>query len=393
MQDGARVANIALLKGLSALGVTIDVIAVANQDEVCDPDLLRQTCGVSRVYIVRKSAGPIKLLTLLGGLVLRPWLAVTLAPFAGSRVAKEIDTILEQGPEPGQHWSALLYDGLHPAAHASSWGKFRRPRPLRPDTPIFYRAHNVESDIWRRKAALTQFLPLKMFFGFQASLMGRFEASVLTHAKAVFPVSDADLEVFRRLLPNLTGLTVPIGYAFDTAPVPPTHPNLLLFLGRLDWPPNREGLTWFLEKVWPEVMRQRPELELKIAGSGDASWLHDLTELPGVHFLGRVDSVEALYRQCSVCIVPIFYGSGTRVKAIEASRYGRPCLSTSLGVEGLGLEPGQTYYQAETPQQWITALVRLDGKDASFIGHRAFTSMQATFDLTQAARTLLPFLS
>lgn len=66
-----------------------------------------------------------------------------------------------------------------------------------------------------------------------------------------------------------------------------------------------------------------------------------------------------LYRQAAVSIVPVFYGSGTRVKVIEASRFARPCFSTALGVEGVGLESGVSFFRGESESDWIDGLVRL----------------------------------
>ena len=160
-------------------------------------------------------------------------------------------------------------------------------------------------------------------------------------------------------------------------------------MGRLDWPPNREGLLWFLEKVWPEVHRRRPSLELWIGGSGDSEWLKSRGETPGTKYLGRVDRLDEVYRDCLLCLVPVFYGSGTRVKAIEASRYGRACLSTALGVEGLGMEEGRTFLRAETAEEWVDALVNMNRDRAIQVGKDAHELLKQSFHLPVAARKFL----
>jgi hypothetical protein len=393
MQDGARVANVNLIKGLTSLGVKIDIVAVAGESENCDIEEIRKVCGVSECFVIRRreNGGRFGLKGALGVLksfLHRPWLAVTLMPFAQAGVSREISRALRKGlQECGG--AAIVYDGLHTAAHSSAMGKYRRPKAI---AQVFYRAHNVESEIWKRKAAQTRFFPLRLFLTFQTFLMKRFEESLVRGANSVMTVSEVDLELFKKGVPSIRGGSVPIGYDFGSNP--PTPPNeksrdRLLFLGRLDWPPNRDGLLWFLDQVWPEVHRRRPSLQLWIAGSGNAEWLKSRKDMPGVQFLGRVPSVDDIYRDSLLSIVPIFYGSGTRVKAIEASRYGRACLSTAIGIEGLGLEAGRSYLHAETANEWIELLGNLNPREAIEVGMRAHEALKRSFHLPVAAQRFL----
>src|ERR1035441_2729659 len=105
----------------------------------------------------------------------------------------------------------------------------------------------------------------------------------------------------------------------------------LLFVGRLDWLPTHAGLTWFLEKVWPAVIEKREDLTLKIAGVGDGRWLDRFRSLSRIEFLGKVADIQPLYEASALAIAPLFQGSGTRVKILEAARYGRAVLTTTLG--------------------------------------------------------------
>lgn len=393
--DGARVANINLLRGLASLGVSIDVVAIAEKPVDFDPEELKKICGVSSARIVaRKPNGRgFRLLGILAALKSfchRPWLPVTFAPFAAGNVRAEMADILSQGTRGSKPWTAIVYDGLHQAAHSSNFSGFEEPLP---GLPVFYRAHNVEAEIWRRKALTTRFPPLRLFSLFQASLMRRFESSLIRKSSAVLSVSEKDFAHFRSAVPGIRGGVVPIGYDFGESSAPaapsPGRESRLLFLGKLDWPPNRDGLIWFLDRVWNEAKRLRPDLELWIAGSGDSEWLKSRTDSPGIRFLGRVESVDELYRDCALSIVPIFYGSGTRVKAIESSRYSRPCLSTEIGVEGLGLTAGATYLRAETAEEWISALVHLDPMRARSVGAAAHDFLRKSLHLPFAARKFL----
>jgi glycosyltransferase involved in cell wall biosynthesis len=58
-------------------------------------------------------------------------------------------------------------------------------------------------------------------------------------------------------------------------------------------------------------------------------------------------------------VVPVFEGSGTRLKILEAMAYGRPVISTSLGAEGLPVVAGEHFLQADDPESFAAAAERL----------------------------------
>ena len=287
-------------------------------------------------------------------------------------------------------WDAVIYDGLHPAIHAAKAGKYRVSATA---APIMYRAHNREALIWERSARQTRSLLLQGLFTYQAILVRRFEDSLAEVAAGVACVSEEDLLLFRKYVPTLHAGVVRIGYDFESLPqVAPSGANQIVFLGRLDWPPNREGLAWFLDRVWPKVYALRKDLRLAVAGSGDASDLRQKLSSPGCTFLGRVENLEMLYQESLLCLVPVFYGGGTRVKAIEAARFGRACLSTAVGVEGLGLRPNETYYHAESAEAWIDTLVKLDAASAMKMGMQARSTLKERFSADVCAENFLKLL-
>ncbi len=51
--------------------------------------------------------------------------------------------------------------------------------------------------------------------------------------------------------------------------------------------------------------------------------------------------------QANVYVIPLFVGSGTRIKAFEAMAMGRPVVSTTLGIEGLDVTDGEDFLRAD----------------------------------------------
>ena len=385
--DGARRATVQLLQDLSSLGQSIDLLALAGTDEVVDTAAAQSLLGVRRAYVIRRPgrrSGFGRVWPFLGALT-APCVPLTMQPFRSAAVRAGIARRMND-EQPS--YAAVVYDGLHPAAHAFIGGRYHRPCDS--TTRIIYRAHNREALIWERKAIQSQAF-LRPFFQWQASCVRAVEDALVSAADGIAPVSAEDLQLLQA--GTTRAEVVPIGYAFDRLPAAPQSPRFqLLFLGTLDWPPNREGLHWFLEKVWPAVAERRADMDLVIAGSGESSWLAPLLTTDRTLFLGRVPEVDPLYADASVALVPIFFGSGTRVKAIEAARFGRACLSTAIGVEGVGLVPGTSYLQAETPEQWIDTLLHLTPERAIAAGVAAFEAARTRFDRKQSAQQFLRLL-
>ena len=81
-----------------------------------------------------------------------------------------------------------------------------------------------------------------------------------------------------------------------------------------------------------------------------------------VHFLGFVDDLYAAIKD-STMIVPITIGSGIRMKILEASSKGVPFVSTSVGAEGIPVVNGQDCFIANTPDEFIESILKLQNPD------------------------------
>jgi glycosyltransferase involved in cell wall biosynthesis len=380
VDDGGRVNYFTQIRALVSTKAVVDLLALAD-DGVCDVAEAQTLLGVRNVHIVRtrmraRGEPGLAAARAVAALLAHPRMATTVARFAAADVRHRVRSLVEH---PREHWDALVFDGAHVAAAFSSGVSFQRPRRPR---ALLYRSHNVEADLWAQMARRAG-LPMRLFLGYQQWRLAAFERSVVRSASAVATVSPADTAAFRRMCPLARVETIPFAFSFPPSAPPPPPVNLpleLLFLGRMDWPPNRQGLVWLLDQVWPEVARRRPDLRLAIAGSGDVGWVRARTLPPQVRHLGFVRELEPLYARIAVSVVPLFFGSGASVKVVEAAAKGRGSVATGLGVRGTNMEPGQAYLRAETRQQWIETLSTLDHARCAALGRAAFTQARRRFD-------------
>ena len=368
--DGARQATTQLVRGLSGRGVPIDLVALVPEHEAVSPDEALDALGLRSASIVRRPTPGYR--RHLRNLLRHPGRALTLSQYATTELGRQLNQHVN-----GSH-TLIVFDGLHSA----SW---LQDLPEWPDTDIVYRAHNVESDLWFRAASEKPRFA-GPFFRWQGAAVQRFERRLCTKATRVLTVSDDDSARLSELAPDARIATLPIGMDRKPRRLRPVDGRRLLFIGRLDWPPNRDGLKWFLERVWPHVVG---DFELDIVGSGCADWLRPFLSDTRLAFHGRVESVTPHYHAAVANIVPIFYGSGTRVKAIESSLYETACISTALGVAGIGLKPGEDYVRAESESEWIEAINGLNAQAAAALGRSALERVAPRFDRDRVADRFL----
>lgn len=104
----------------------------------------------------------------------------------------------------------------------------------------------------------------------------------------------------------------------------------ILFVGGPQLP-NREGIKWFANNVMPLLPKN---IELNIAGTvGDSQM--ELGRVDNINVLGFVSNLDLLYESASIVIAPLFFGSGLKIKVIEALSRGKTVVSTDVGAEGL----------------------------------------------------------
>lgn len=138
-------------------------------------------------------------------------------------------------------------------------------------------------------------------------------------------------------------------------------PNRILFVGSNTYPPNREGIRYFSETIFPLIKKKIPDVELRIVGQGKKTFLDSLNRIEGVVAPGFVDDLAVEYNNARVVIIPIYQGSGTCVKFIEALSMNRPIVSTPFGARGFDefCVAGEHYMLAKNDEDFAGKVIDL----------------------------------
>ena len=134
----------------------------------------------------------------------------------------------------------------------------------------------------------------------------------------------------------------------------------LMYVGLLAWEANVQGLLWFLKEVWPKLRQAEPDLAFDIVGKNPDPRLLELTSsLTGVRLLGFVEDLDTVYRTARVSVAPLLFGSGMKVKVLDAMARGLPIVTTPVGAEGLDYRNHEHLAVAETADGMASAILHL----------------------------------
>jgi glycosyltransferase involved in cell wall biosynthesis len=156
---------------------------------------------------------------------------------------------------------------------------------------------------------------------------------------------------------------VPNGYRTVEHPLGRTgvgSPPTLLFQGLLRYPPNIEAARMLASEVGPALRAMIPAAQIRLVGEHHPD-LMELHDPPRVTVVGRVPDIATELAQADIVVVPIRYGSGTRVKILEAFAHRIPVVSTTLGAEGLGAVDGVHLLIGDTAPALAESCARLLG--------------------------------
>jgi glycosyltransferase involved in cell wall biosynthesis len=132
-----------------------------------------------------------------------------------------------------------------------------------------------------------------------------------------------------------------------------------IFWGRLDFQPNLSALTWFCNRVWPAVLRERPGARFTIAGFHPVAEVEALTCSPGVELRRDVADLRPLVTQHAVVVLPFVSGGGIKNKLLEAAALAKPIVCTSRAASGLRCREASGIVVVDAEADWPRALVDL----------------------------------
>jgi len=261
---------------------------------------------------------------------------------------KQIDTVLAENQ----------FDVIH-VDSIGLW-QFLNSKDL--SAKLILNHHNIESAMLARRAENAD-APLSFYLKWQAHQLASIEREACKRAALNIVCSELDASRLRELhsvdnvevVPN----GVDLAYFTRSQPYAPLSKHLL-FVGGLDWYPNRDAATFIATKLWPLLKKAMPDITCSIVGRGTITALDELAASdPNFKAPGFADDIRPVFESATIFVCPIRDGGGTKLKVLDAMAMGVPLVAHPVACEGINVEDGQTVRFAESAEDFCSAIVQL----------------------------------
>jgi glycosyltransferase involved in cell wall biosynthesis len=261
-----------------------------------------------------------------------------------------------------------------------------------PPVPVVMNHHNVESQMMWRRAEKSRFQPAAWLLRGQARRLEQLERRAAERCAVHLTVSGLDAERLRAVAPAVRTHVVPngvdVGYFDGRRSSAQIAPHSMVFVGGMDWYPNRDAVGWFLENVFPAVKSAFPSATFTVVGRGSQAIER---KSDGVLGTGEVADIRPFVARSAVFVCPIRDGGGTRLKVLDALAQRIPLIATPLAVEGIDVRDGDQAVLAETGPTFAAGIKRLFENPAAgqMMADRGREFVEREFSWQRVGRELL----
>ena len=231
--------------------------------------------------------------------------------------------------------------------------------------PVVLVDQTIEFKVYQHYVKEVAPLPLRPLLNIDVLKLKHWERFYWRRANRVIAVSDKDKEEILRLEPNLRVDIVPNGVNLDFFKQKTswkTSKPTILFVGNFHWLQNIEAAQTLITKILPLVKKRLPQARVWIVGqhqpdslknlASDSVLISDIAE-------DDTDSIVKAYKEADIFCTPIKGPGGTRLKNLAAMASRLPIVSSSVGMAGLGINPGEHAIITDSPKSMANAIIDL----------------------------------
>ena len=189
-----------------------------------------------------------------------------------------------------------------------------------PKVKIIYISHSIESEIRKKYSNIIIYYLTKYL------------------EKLVFKLSDISTSVSNKerkkikILYNVKTILFPNAISINKFKKRKIiNYNYIIYTGSYSYKPNKDAIDYLNNFIMPQLLKKIPNLKLVLTGGG---YLKKLPWVINKGVVSKKDLLNLLFFSKCLC-VPLKFGSGTRIKIIEALSIGAIVVSSKKGIEGI----------------------------------------------------------
>ncbi|MCB0402377.1 MAG: glycosyltransferase [Flavobacteriales bacterium] len=339
--DGGCKAMNNITQGLIQAGIEVKVLTLATQKHPFQPDLMGEAymkkTGIEHVFIDTQVKVKDAFLNLFSSN------SYNIERFD----APEFEALIAQTLQAAVY-DAVILESLYVTPYLEIIRKHSEAR-------VLYRAHNVEFEIWQRNAMLEKG-PKRSYLRLLSSRLKKYESDIINRVDAIAAITSKDQDLLKELGATKPVTVVPFGINVSNyEPQSAEYPNSCFHIGSMDWSPNLNGINWLLKQVWPGLQDDSQNAGFYLAGRNMPEELLRLKQKQ-VHVIGEVEEANEFMNAHDMMLVPLFAGSGMRIKIVEAMALQKTVVATSIAAEGIDVVDGEHILIADTAEEFMTQI-------------------------------------
>lgn len=342
VRNGSDVRIHQLIRSLAEF-CEFDVVTLAPPSVSVDPEETRRQLGARSVNMIPHSL-PLKQIVVLKSLLTSKPMGLIM--YRSEALRKAAVTLSTRN----RYDVCLVFGGICMAGYAANAQPMRNILDMCDDAAL-----NKE-----RRALISDNHFARIFYRWQAKLIRSYLRSTSPAFTRILASSPLDAASISRYVdvPVVTVRNSVNVELFRPAKLDAStaHDALLLFVGAMNYRPNRDAVRWFTSAVMPTILRENSGARLQVAGPGSEEVTNGS---PSVVSLGFAENLAAEYRKCDVFVCPLRVGTGIKNKMLEALASGCAIVSTGIGIEGLDVRHDEHLLVADGPYEFASAVNRL----------------------------------
>jgi polysaccharide biosynthesis protein PslH len=220
-----------------------------------------------------------------------------------------------------------------------------------------------ESDIAfirRSRFAETRCLIKRLLLRWDSEKLKHYELSYCGKFDAVLVRTEKDLQILKSYLPNKIFHKLPpwIDTSFVIRIKKEPEEENLMFYGAMWRPVNADAVIFFVKRIFPYIIRERPDVKFLIVGSRPPKSVLKL-QSDRVIVTGYVEDITPYYNKAAIVVAPLRAGSGIKGKILQALACGKPVVTTSVGAEGIDAKESDGLFIADNVYDFAQCILNL----------------------------------
>jgi len=233
----------------------------------------------------------------------------------------------------------------------------------------------------------------KLMYGIDKKRVLKYEREILHSFDKKIIISNIDKDYILNGKNNIDMEVIPNAVITDDF-IERKEKEVISFIGKMDYEPNQTATIFFVENVFPIILKEFPDITFQIVGINPTKKVKALEKHKNVVITGYVEDINKYISQSKLVVAPMLSGAGIQNKILQSMYFQKCVITTKLGADGLlGVTENEIIIENNKAQLAEKIIYYLENDQARIrIGINAKKYVDNTFSQSIVENKLLSYL-